>query len=239
MEQNHSSIRNPRLPIIATAIALAAAAGFVDRSPAANAVNQRPTESQPFKPEKTSLDQFTKQLGDSLINLHEQSHGGWRFKSEVQSPHYQTDRDVGASSVGMGFLAMANRYPHDGRWIHAAKQTASWLEAVSSKDKHGGRYWHDYSDNHEVSSDIYTSFDDGTIGIGDFFWQLYEKTKDPEYKKVALESLQWTFSQAEAFSEGGIKGYRWKWNVGQKQSPYYMGMGEGAVGIVTTLTKRG
>src|SRR4051812_8981727 len=33
-------------------------------------------------------DEFLVQAGESLIALHEESHGGWRFKSEIQAPHY-------------------------------------------------------------------------------------------------------------------------------------------------------
>src|SRR5438105_4724230 len=45
---------------------------------------------------------FLEQAGTSLIDLHQVDGEGWRFKSEIQAPHYQTDRDVGAASVGMG-----------------------------------------------------------------------------------------------------------------------------------------
>jgi rhamnogalacturonyl hydrolase YesR len=183
----------------------------------------------PSSPEQDHQEEFLLQAGESLINLHEESHGGWRFRSEIQAPHYQTDRDVGAASVGMGFLAMAEKYPDDPKWINAAKHTASWLLAVSSQDGHGGLYWHDYIDDDSTSPDIYTSFDDGAIGIGDFFWQLYEKTGESSYHDIALGALRWTFSQAEDDGQGG---FRWRWNVGDNSSPYYMGMGEGVVGLV-------
>ncbi|HET6863666.1 MAG TPA: lanthionine synthetase LanC family protein [Candidatus Saccharimonadales bacterium] len=116
-----------------------------------------------------------------------------------------------------------------------AKKTAAWLMSVSSQDGKGGLYWHDYIDDNNTSKDVYTSFDDGTIGIGDFFWQLYEKTNDPQYKQVYIEGLNWTVSQAEPYSKDGLSGYRWKWNVTDPNSPYYMGMGEGAAGITYAL----
>ena len=31
--------------------------------------------------------------------------GGWAWRSAIQAPHYQTDRDVGAASIGEGLLA--------------------------------------------------------------------------------------------------------------------------------------
>ena len=184
---------------------------------------------------KVQADNFLNQVGQSLIDQHQDSHGGWRFKSQIQSPHYQTDRDVGAAGVGMGFLALANSDPQNPKWINAANQTAKWLIAVSNSDGKGGRYWKDYSDDQETSSNIYTSFDDGTIGIGDFFWQLYQKTKNPDYKQIAIESVNWTLAQAEPYSKGGINGYRWRWNEANQNSAYYMGMGEGAAGITYAL----
>ena len=135
----------------------------------------------------------------------------------------------------MGFLALSNADPHNSQWVDAARHTAGWLTAVSKQDGKGGRYWPDYADDQEVSEDIYTSFDDGTIGIGDFFWQLYEKTKDPQYKQIATESVMWTLSQAEPYNQNGVNAYRWRWNASDPNSPYYMGMGEGAAGITYSL----
>ena len=221
-ERNSSLMKRRRIAPLAAALILTASVALAAFSPVA-----RPAPEQ--------ADRFLPQVGQSLINLHDSNRGGWRFKSEIQAPHYQTDRDVGAASVGMGFLAMADKYPNDPRWLHAAEETARWLEAVSSQDGHGGRYWHDYVDDHSISPNVYTSFDDGAIGIGDFFWQLYAKTHNPQYKQVSLESLRWTFSQAQTFTEAGITGYRWKWDASAQNSPYYEGMGEGAAGIINAF----
>ncbi len=234
-EKGLSLMRNRRLVAFAAALALAASTALAELVPAAHTASRQASEVQLSNSEANQADKFLRQAGQSLINLHEASHGGWRFKSEIQSPHYQTDRDVGAASVGMGFLAMAEKYPNDPRWLQAAEQTATWLSAVSSPDGHGGRYWHDHEDDNSTSPNVYTSFDDGAIGIGDFFWQLYVKTNNPDYKKVSLETLQWTFSQAETFTENGITGYRWRWDTAQKGSTVYMGMGEGSAGIINTF----
>lgn len=173
---------------------------------------------------------FSTQVNSSLVDMHQPSMGGWRFRSAIQAPHYQTDRDVGAAGIGMGFLTLAKKNPDDRKWLDAARQTATWLIAVSRQDK-DGRYWPDYVDSDGASSDIYTSFDDGSIGISDFFWQLYEETHDPQYKQIALQSLEWTLAQAEPYDRYGISAYRWRWDVSDKNSPYYMGMGEGAAGL--------
>jgi hypothetical protein len=43
---------------------------------------------------------------DSLVARHRaMPDGGWAWRSSIQAPHYQTDRDVGAASVGEGLLA--------------------------------------------------------------------------------------------------------------------------------------
>lgn len=186
---------------------------------------------QPLTPEQ-EREAFLQKVAESLLEQHEESNGGWRFQSEIQSPHYQTDRDVGASSVGITFLQLAERYPDDKRWLDAATKTATWLKSVSVEDGRGGRYWPDYADDGGASDQAYTSFDDGAIGVGDFFWRLYEKTSDEGHKKVALESVRWTMSQAEKTRGGGL---RWKWDAHDSESSYQMGMGEGVVGIVHTL----
>ena len=187
----------------------------------------------------TEVEALLQHAGNSLLELHSEQYGGWRFRSEIQAPHYQTDRDVGAASVGVGFLTLADQYPNDKRWVdgwvNAAKQTATWLTAVSKQDSTGGRYWPDYHDNGKESGSYYTSFDDGAIGIGDFYWQLYEKTHDPEHKDIALQSVRWTLSQAEDIGGDAAPMYRWKWDVGSGDDTYYTGMGEGSAGIIETL----
>lgn len=192
------------------------------------------TTSEPNIPEQAPTVELLQQVGQSLINSHEDATGGWRFRSAIQAPHYQTDRDLGASSVGMGFLVAADRYPEDQEWLQAAEQTAGWLMAVAQTDNNGGVFWSDYVDDSMASPDIYTSFDDGALGIGDFFWQLYERTQNGQYKDIALATLRWTFAQAE--NVGNTEPvFRWQWNVGDSGSAYYMGMGEGAVGQVHTF----
>ena len=43
---------------------------------------------------------------DSLVARHRaMPEGGWAWRSSIQAPHYQTDRDVGAASIGEGLLA--------------------------------------------------------------------------------------------------------------------------------------
>jgi len=189
-------------------------------------------------------DPFLIQTGDSLIALHQNSDGGWKFQSQIQSPHFQTDRDVGAASVGMGFLALADRYPQDSKWLNAAKSTASWLMAVENKDSNGNISWPDYVDGGDRASSRFTSFDDGALGVGDFFWRLYKKTGDEQYKATALGSVNWTLAQAENVGSADQPVYRWVWDTSTRGNPadgsdnapsYQMGMGEGVVGIVSTL----
>ena len=206
-----------------------------------------------LRPERTNTnntlalreDPFLVQAGNSLIALHQTSQGGWEFQSQIQAPHYQTDRDVGAASVGMGFLVLANRYPHDQQWLTAAEQTATWLMAVSTKGSNGAISWSDYVDGGDDSSNsVYTSFDDGALGIGDFFWRLYQETGNPQYKSTALGTVNWTLAQAENVGSTTEPAYRWPWDTSTRNNAlssdnppiYYMGMGEGSAGIINTLT---
>jgi len=192
--------------------------------------------SSPDDPEIDSNgEELLEQVGNSLIELHEEAEGGWRFRSAIQAPHYQTDRDGGASSVGMGFLILADHYPDNPKWVQAAEHTAGWLLAVAQKDPEGRMFWPDYADDGETSTTVFTSFDDGSIGIGDYFWQLYERTQKEQYREAALSSLQWTFAQAENIGSVDEPMYRWPWGAGDEKPTYYMGMGQGAAGLVHTF----
>lgn len=195
--------------------------------------------SSPEKPTVASSPEVDKapdlfaQAAETLLAMGEEVDGGLRFQSQLQAPDFNTDRDVGAASVGMGFLVMAERYPDDPKWVQAAEKTATWLTAVAQHDKHG-TYWPDYAnDGGDMADTQYTSFDDGAIGIGDFMWRLYEKTGKDEYKKTALAAVQWTLAHAEKTSNGG---YRWRYDLNNPDEGYKMGMGEGLVGIVHGLT---
>jgi Lanthionine synthetase C-like protein len=196
--------------------------------------NTAPSPSEGTTTPEQRVETFLLRTGDALINLHNEKFGGWRFASEIQGGNYQTDSDVGAASVGNGFLTLADKYVDDKRYLDAARLTGEWLIKVSRPDGKGGRYWPDYVDDNGVASEAYTSFDDGALGIGDFFWRLFEKTKDERYKQVAIETLNWTFSQAENIGQGEDV-FRWRWDAHDNSSPYNMGMGEGAVGLVHTF----
>lgn len=200
--------------------------------------------SQKAETASQAVDPFLAQTGDSLVNLHQSLDGGWAFQSQIQSPHFQTDRDVGAASVGMGFLVLADRYPSNPQWLQAAEQTAQWLSAAESKGTLESGSWPDYVDGNDRSDSTYTSFDDGALGIGDFYWRLYEKTGNTAYRDSAVESVRWTLAEAENVGTTADPAYRWVWDVNTRVNPtngdnppvYYMGMGEGTVGIINTLT---
>jgi len=237
-------LRGRRFIGIASAAALvAAAAVYTTVSLSSSEALTPPADSKlpagsvlaSLSPEQAATEELLLQAGESLLALGEESHGGLRFRSEIQSPHYQTDRDVGAAGIGVGFLALAERYPNDSRWLGAAQKTATWLTAVSKQDGAGGRYWPDYADDGDVSGSQYTSFDDGAIGIGDFYYRLFEATDDPQYKVIAMQSVEWTLSQAESSSGSESPIFRWRWDASDSGSPYYIGMGQGLAGIIDAL----
>jgi hypothetical protein len=68
---------------------------------------------------------------DSLVARHRaMPQGGWAWQSEIQAPHYQTDRDVGAASIGEGLLA-AYGVTRDARYRRAAVAAGDFLLGVS------------------------------------------------------------------------------------------------------------
>ena len=110
---------------------------------------------------------------DSLVARHrEMPEGGWAWRSSIQAPHYQTDRDVGAASVGEGLLA-AYAVTHDARYRRAAVAAGDFLLGVA-EPADGGLRWPDWADpSGERSATHFTSFDDGAAGISDYLWKLF------------------------------------------------------------------
>ena len=101
---------------------------------------------------------------------------GWAWRSSIQRPHLQTDRDVGAASVGMGLIA-AHDVTHDPAFISAAQKAGDFL--ISAETPAGGGRWPDYVDPNGAARYGFTSFDDGSAGIADYLWRLYERTGTP------------------------------------------------------------
>lgn len=175
-------------------------------------------------------------IGETLIRMAEITENGWRYKSAIQSPHFQTDRDVGASGVGIGFLALAEKRANDPKWIGASESIATWLLSVAKSNDNKTIFWSDFVDDTDISESYYSSFDDGTLGVGDYFWRLYEVTGNTIYRETAEKSLWWLFEHVENVGTTDEPMYRWLYDVNDSESGYITGMGMGSVGIVHTLT---
>jgi hypothetical protein len=206
----------------------------------------KPAESSSSQPENHEADpsiQFLLQAGESLLNLGEEIHypdgsTGLRYYSQMQD-HYQTDCDVGAAGVIKGgFLQLARMFPEDKRWLEGAEKTSRWMRSASFFDATTNqRCWPDYADNGDVSTDIYTSYDDGVAGIIDTEWELFEVSKNDIHRQTSIEGLRWLLARTQ-FTGKNRDGARWKWDVGDPSSTdYYEGMGMGLAGIVYTLAK--
>ncbi len=246
--------RNRLITIITTSVTVLALAGCTavvrgDHHPAPSssvvATSPTPRHLEHTNPEAATEAAFAQRIGQSILQLHQDDNGGWKYPSAIQDQHFQTDRDVGDASVGMGDLAMADRFPSDPRYLQGAEKIATWLTAVANKGDNGEIWWNDYVDPGDRSKHIYTSFDDGALGIGDFFWRLYKKTGNEQYKATALGTVKWTMSQADNVGSADQPAYRWLWDLssqGQSQDSdnppiYNMGMGMGVVGITNTLAE--
>src|SRR3954464_14435666 len=156
---------------------------------------------------------------DSLVARHRvMPEGGWAWPSSIQAPHYQTDRDVGAASIGAGLLA-AYAVTGDARYRRAAVSAGDFLLGVAEPAA-GGLRWPDWADpNGERSATHFTSFDDGAAGISDYLWRLFRATHEPPLRDGALAGMRWLVAQAEGAScpEASCT-WRWtddpSWRVG-------------------------
>ena len=134
---------------------------------------------------------------DSLLARHRaMPGGGWAWRSSIQAPHYQTDRDVGAASIGEGLLA-AYAVTGDARYRHAALAAGDFLLSVAEPAT-GGLRWPDWADpDGSRSTTHFTSFDDGAAGISDFLWQLYRVSGADRFQAGALGGMRWLISRAQ------------------------------------------
>jgi hypothetical protein len=171
---------------------------------------------------------------DSLVaRHHEMPRGGWAWRSSIQAPHYQTDRDVGAASIGEGLLA-AYAVTHDARHRRAAVAAGDFLLGVA-EPAGGGLRWPDWADpDGSRSSTHFTSFDDGAAGISDFLWKLYTVTHKPRFRAAALAGMRWVVAQAKGPSCPELA-CTWAWTDDPPWGVAYNGVGMGQAGIVLAL----
>src|SRR4051812_6629344 len=171
---------------------------------------------------------------DSLVARHRaMPEGGWAWRSSIQAPHYQTDRDVGAASVGHGLLA-AYAVTHDARHRRAAISAGDFLLGVA-EPADGGLRWPDWADpSGERSATHFTSFDDGAAGISDYLWRLYRATGERRFRDGALAGMRWLIAQAQGDSCPQTS-CRWRWTDDPSWRVGHTGVGMGQAGVVLTL----
>lgn len=160
----------------------------------------------------------------------EQTGSAW--KSVIQSPNYQTDRDMGAASVGMGLLS-AYDVTGNSAYLHKAEDAGDFLIAAQIPADSGR--WPDYFNPTGPAAYGFTSFDDGAAGIADFLWRLYEQSGNARYEGTALAAMNWLASKAEA-PQGKVcpSVCFWHWqDPGGKE--VFTGMGQGVAGIASAF----
>jgi Lanthionine synthetase C-like protein len=175
-----------------------------------------------------------RRAADSLVSRHRaMPRGGWAWRSAIQAPHYQTDRDVGAASIGEGLLA-AYAITRDRRYRRAAVAAGDFLLGVAEPAA-GGLRWPDWADpNGRRSTTHFTSFDDGAAGISDFLWRLYEVTHNRRFRVGALAGMRWLVAQATGPSCPEFA-CSWRWTDDPDWRVAYNGVGMGQAGVVLVL----
>jgi peptidoglycan/xylan/chitin deacetylase (PgdA/CDA1 family) len=163
--------------------------------------------------------------------------GGIAWSSVIQRPHLQTDRDVGAAGIAYGLLSLADASNDPGqreRYLAAARKAGDFLLAAQSPPESGR--WPDYVDPGQTSKISYTSFDDGTAGIADLLWLLWEHTKDRRYRDGAVAGMDSLVGRAEGVGGKNCPEMcRWRWSDFGPGS-YRNGIGLGQAGIVYALS---
>ena len=186
------------------------------------------------RPSKTTALAVVRMAADSLLARHEtMPTGGWAWRSAIQAPHYQTDRDVGAASIGEGLLA-AYGVTGDSRYLSAAKAAGDFLLGVAEPDS-GGLRWPDWADpDGQRSTTHYTSYDDGAAGISDYLLQLANVSGELRFRTAALGGMRWLIAQAGGSSCPQTE-CSWRWTDDPSDIVAYNGVGMGQAGIVLAL----
>jgi lantibiotic modifying enzyme len=173
---------------------------------------------------------------DSLVARHvAMPDGGWAWRSGIQAPHFHTDRDVGAASVGEGLLA-AYAVTRSPRYLSAAVNAGDYLLGVAEPVGDGLR-WPDWADPDGTRSEThFTSHDDGAAGISDFLWRLYRASGETRFRAASLAGLRWLVREARnGFHEPCPAVCTWRWTDDPDWTDSWNGFGMGLGGIAFTL----
>jgi Lanthionine synthetase C-like protein len=186
------------------------------------------------RPSMTAALAVVRMAADSLIARHEtMPTGGWAWRSAIQAPHYQTDRDVGAASIGEGLLA-AYAVTRDARYLGAAESAGDFLLGIAEPAS-GGLRWPDWADpDGQRSTTHYTSYDDGAAGISDYLLQLSDVSGEQRFRTAALGGMRWLIAQAVGPSCPQTE-CSWRWTDDPSDPVAYNGVGMGQAGIVLAL----
>jgi hypothetical protein len=178
--------------------------------------------------------QVVHMAANSLVARHRaMPDGGWAWQSSIQAPHFQTDRDVGAASIGEGLLG-AFAATGDARYRRAAIAAGDFLLGVAEPAA-GGWRWPDWADPDGTRSTThFTSVDDGAAGISDFLWQLFRVSGDERFRAGALAGMRWLISRAQG-PDCPQTACSWTWTDDPTWRVAYYGVGMGDAGIVLTL----
>ena len=170
------------------------------------------------RPSKSAAVAVVRMAADSLLARAEtMPTGGLAWRSAIQAPHYQTDRDVGAASIGEGLLA-AYGVTRDARYLNAATAAGDFLLGIAEPDS-GGLRWPDWADPDGVRSTThYTSFDDGAAGISDYLLQLSNVTGELRFRTAALGGMRWLVAQAAGPSCPQTE-CSWRWSDHRSHRP--------------------
>ncbi len=173
--------------------------------------------------------------GQSLLARHlDFPGGGWAWRSVIQRPHLQTDRDVGAASVAMGLLALW-KTTGTADYLNAAARAGEWL-LVAAEPVGDGLRWPDFLDAGGASGTHFTSFDDGAPGISDLLWRLGVATGDGRFTDAALAGMRWEIARGE--EAGGMPcptRCQWRYTDDPSNTEVFTGMGQGIAGIAYAL----
>ena len=123
--------------------------------------------------------------------------GGWAWRSAIQAPHYQTDRDVGAASIGAGLLAayaVTRRCRATGAppWPRATSCSASPSRRRRAALARLGR-------SERASGRRRTSRASTTARPGSATTSggCSASTREPRFRDGALAGMRWLVAQAE------------------------------------------
>ncbi|MHA1321887.1 MAG: lanthionine synthetase LanC family protein [Candidatus Helarchaeota archaeon] len=154
-----------------------------------------------------------------LISIAIPENGGYKWPLYESSAIYSTELGAGAAGIGNFFLELY-RTTQNSTYLQYAESAAKWLISLAIPENNGYKI-----PIYQGTPSYYTGLSMGVAGIGFYFAELFNQTKNVLYKNYTQGIARWLLNIAFSINDS----YFWPDRIGYNEN--FTGLARGVAGI--------